>query len=303
MTLAPIVLFVYNRPIHTIKTVEALLKNNLASDSELYVFSDQAKTGKDVEAVKKTRTYVEQINGFKNVTCCFHPENKGLASSIIQGVSEVFEKHDKVIVLEDDLETSPNFLSFMNNALENYSPKNIWSIAGYSPNIKVPVGYKPDTYLAHRNCSWGWATWKQNWEKTDWNVCDFNEFIVNPQKRTCFERGGNDLSVMLLKQQQHVIDSWSIRFNYAAYKNNLPTVYPVKSFIKNTGVDGSGTNMKRSGKFDSKLNHTTTEYFDFCPGDFIDEQIAVEFRKFYNTSLYRKLINWYKIRSVILKKQ
>ncbi len=296
--LAPIILFTYNRLDHTRKTVEALLKNELASQSDLYIFSDQAKSKDQETEVSRVRDFITHINGFKSITNILHPKNKGLATSIIQGVTEVLKKHDKVIVLEDDLETSPYFLNYMNEALTHYSPDNIWSIAGYTPNIKIPNNYNHSTYLAHRNCSWGWATWKQNWEKSDWVVSDFNAFFTDKNKRQEFERGGNDLSIMLLKQQQQLIHSWSIRFNYAAYKNNLPTVYPVKSFINNLGVDGSGTNMKKSGKYASKMQSNKNN-LSYCPDTLFDEHIGSNFKCFYNTSLYRKLINWYKIHKVV----
>ncbi len=300
MKFAPIVLFVYNRPTHTKRTIECLLNNEYADCSDLYIFSDQAKLQKDTEAVRKVRECVNGISGFKNIYKVFHSENKGLAKSIIEGITEVFKKHDSVIVLEDDLESSPNYLSYMNKALAFYSPNDIWSIAGYTPNIEIPGQYSFDTYIAHRNCSWGWATWKQNWEKTDWQVKDFKQFFISKKERRLFERGGNDLSIMLLKQQQEIINSWSIRFNYAAYKNNLPSVYPCKSFIKNIGVDGSGTNMKKSAKYNTKIDIQGLSSLNFCPVEIFNPDITKNFKLFYNTSIFRKTINWCKIQKALL---
>ncbi|MGQ1785513.1 sugar transferase [Saccharicrinis sp. GN24d3] len=291
--LAPIVLFTYNRLHHTQKTVEALQNNKLANQSRLFIYSDQAQYDQDVVEVNKVRAYLNQISGFKKITKVFHDENKGLAASIMDGVSDVLKEYESVIVLEDDLETSPYFLTFMNKALDNYSHEEVWSVAGYTPKISIPKDYCYDTYLAHRNCSWGWATWKQNWEKTDWEVNDFDDFFVDKNKRSDFERGGNDLSIMLLKQQKKIIHSWSIRFNYAAFNNNLPSVYPTQSYVKNMGVDGSGTHMKKSGKYDSELNFSDNSNMLFAPSNIIDSRISVRFKKFYNTSLYRKAINWY----------
>ncbi len=288
---APIALFTYNRPEHTQKTIESLLANTLSSESTLYIFSDEGTTEQDKILVQQVRAYLKCIEGFKDIVYTFHQENQGLAHSIINGVSHVLEAHDTVIVLEDDLETSPSFLSFMNEALSCYNPEKVWSIAGYAPSIQIPSDYTYDTYLVHRNCSWGWATWKQNWHKTDWKVSDFSSFFVDPMQRKLFNRGGNDMAMMLLKQQKSIIHSWSIRFQYAAYKNNLPSVYPTKSLIKNLGVDGSGTNMKKSRKYGSKLNLGDNTSFHFCPATQLNSHIEKRFRKFYNTSLYRSMIN------------
>jgi hypothetical protein len=292
-TIAPIALFTYNRLQHTKETIETLANNYLAADSELYIFSDAPRSNQDKESVEKVRNYLTKITGFKAVHLCFQKENKGLAKSIIDGVSQILSQYPSIIVLEDDLQTSPWFLTYMNKALQFYSPNQVWSIAGYSPPIFIPKTYPYATYLAYRNCSWGWATWKQNWEKTDWQVNDFSSFIRNSHLRKEHERGGNDLSAMLFKQQMGKIHSWSIRFNYAGYKNNLPSVYPTLSFIKNTGADGSGTNMKKSRKFNVKLNNSPVNSSLFSPSTNLDIKITKEFKQFYNTSVIRNILNKY----------
>jgi hypothetical protein len=301
MKYAPIALFTFNRIDHIKKTVETLLNNKGISESDLYIFSDEGKNEKEKAVVQKVRAYIDAIQGFNKIHKVYHAENKGLAQSIIHGVSDILKSHDRVIVLEDDLQTTPWFLTFMNEALAFYLPDQVWSVAAYSPNIEIPKSYPFETYMVHRNCSWGWATWKQNWEKVDWEVKDFNEFYTSKLKRKQFERGGNDLSVMLLKQQQQMIHSWSIRFNYAAYKNKLPTVYPIKSLVKNLGTDGSGTNMKKSNKYQSDLQLDKIDKAYFCGGDFFNTTIENRFCKFYNTSVYRRIINFFKTQQAVCK--
>ncbi len=299
MKYAPIVLFTYNRLSHTKSTVEHLQKNELAKESDLFIFSDGPKTEKDESSVKQVRNYLNKVDGFKTITKIFHSSNKGLANSIIKGVSEILQNHNTVIVLEDDLSAGVNFLSYMNAALGFYNPNTIWCISGYNHDMKIPSNYKYDTYLAYRSCSWGWATWKQNWEKTDWDVKEFNSFIRNKDLQKKFNRGGNDVSVMLLKQQQAKIHSWAIRFNYASFKNNLPTVYPCYSFINNIGTDGTGTNMRKSNKYTSNYKKINT-IESFCPDDLIDAEIQKRFKSFYDTSIQRKIINWYKIKTATI---
>ena len=115
--LAPIVLFVYNRPDHTRQTVEALQKNELAIDSELFIYSDATKNENAEQKVNEVREYIKNINGFKKVTIVEREKNWGLANSIIDGVTKIVNEYGKIIVLEDDLVTSPYFLKFMNWAL------------------------------------------------------------------------------------------------------------------------------------------------------------------------------------------
>ena len=111
MTLAPIVLFVYNRLWHTQQTVEALKKNKLADQSKLYVYSDGAKNEGTKIEVQKVREYIKTINGFSEVEIIEREHNYGLANSIIDGVTKVVKNHGKIIVLEDDLVSGPFFFN------------------------------------------------------------------------------------------------------------------------------------------------------------------------------------------------
>lgn len=242
--LAPIILFVYNRPEHTKKTVDALKKNEFASESVLYVFSDGAKedaTEEQKNKIREIRNYIHTITGFKELIIEEAPKNKGLANSVIYGVTKVINKHGKAIVVEDDIVTHPFFLRFMNECLDNYKDRDdIFMIGGYNQRFNFPWWYRKDIYLAHRVCSWGWATWKSRWDKADWAVEEYSFMCKNPKKQTLFNRGGEDLFPMLTAQMDGKIDSWAIRWEYSLYKFNAVCIRPRFSFVVNCGFDGSG---------------------------------------------------------------
>ena len=256
--LIPVILFVYNRPEHTKKTVEALSKNRGASETDLFIFSDGPKNEKAVSRVLQTREFIDSVGekyNFKSTTVFKSEDNRGLATSVILGVTKIISKYDKVIVLEDDLVTSRDFISYMNDAL-NYFEENddIWSISGYNPPIEIPEEYSAETYLSYRGCSWGWGTWKNKWELVDWEVKDYNDFRRNKVLRTKFNLGGRDLAFMLDDQMNNKIDSWAIRWCYSQAKLGKYTVYPVTSRIKNVGLDGSGTHSGSSVHYVTTLN-------------------------------------------------
>ena len=250
--LSPLILVVYNRVNHTKNTVDALRANSLSSDSILYVYSEAAKNNSDIDEVKCVRKYIRSIKGFKEVHIIERGENFGLAKNIISCVSEAINKYEKVIVLEDDIVTSPYFLKYMNEALEYYKDiKDIGSISGFNYPKKVlniPKGYNNDIYFSLRPSSWGWATWKDRWEKVDWEVKDYQEFEKEIELQKEFNKGGSDLSGMLKAQMEGRIDSWAIRWSYHHFKNNLLAVYPVVSFVDNIGNDGSGIHSKASNE-------------------------------------------------------
>jgi len=258
--LAPVVLFVYNRPWHTQQTIEALQKNELASESELYVYSDAPKNGFATEDVIRVRDYIKTIDGFKRVTVIKRSKNLGLAYSIIDGVTKTVNDFGKVIVLEDDLVTSPFFLRFMNEGLEFYHDNpDIMSISGYTlppAYMKFPKTFTDDVYLNYRNSSWGWATWVDRWNLVDWEIADFHQFMNDSEQQKLFNRGGEDLTDMLKAQMTNKINSWAIRFSYAHFKHGMYSICPRYSYVSNIGHDGTGTHCKETHVFENDLSKT-----------------------------------------------
>ncbi len=288
MSLAPIILFVYNRPWHTKQTVEALQKNELASDSELFIYSDGPKdTEGSQAAVVEVRNYLKSVDGFRKITITESPKNLGLAASVIRGVSEVVNEYGRVIVLEDDLITAPSFLKFMNEALAFYKDiPRIFSITGYNlpPNVmKIPKYYSHDIYFNPRAHSWGWATWKDRWEKADWKVSVYDDFINNQESIAEFNLGGNDLTQMLSLQMAGKIDSWAIRWCFAQFLQDAYAVYPVQSLVKNIGFDGSGVHCNTSGKsrYSDNLG-PTKDNFDFLSTIEPNQKLLSNFSKVYS---------------------
>jgi len=247
--LAPIALFVYNRPWHTEQTLQALMLNILALESTLYIFADGPKVNADndmLARIAEVRALIYSKQWCKEVIVVESPGNKGLADSIKTGVTEVIEKHDQVIVMEDDLITSPAFLSYMNEALAYYeNRKSVFSIGGYNmpPNmLQIPPDYEYDVYVGLRNDSWGWATWKDRWNQVDWSASVYSSLLKNIQMQEAFNRGGDDVFEMLQMQQSGKLNIWSIQFTLAHFVNHAVSILPVVSYVDNLGLDGTGEN-------------------------------------------------------------
>lgn len=248
MSFAPIIIFVYNRADHFIQVYNALSACKEAKDSDLFIFSDGAKNEAGKEKVNEVRATVAAIKDsgdFKSVTVTESSVNKGLAASVIAGVTEVIDRYGKVIVVEDDCKVSPLFLGYMNKALDFYeSNKKIGSIAGYTPMIDFPDDYKNDVFAAYRSCSWTWATWKDRWEGVDWELKDIKDFYKSPNLIRRLNSNGSDRFMRLYRQTKGNGTSWSVRFGAHLVKNNLLTVYPRYSYNSNIGCDESGVHSK-----------------------------------------------------------
>ncbi|MBA9016755.1 hypothetical protein B0H68_003521 [Clostridium beijerinckii] len=283
MDLAPIVMFTFNRLEHTKKTIEALKKNNFAKESEIFIFSDGPRNEQEKLKVNEVRKFINNIDGFKNVTLSESEVNKGLANSVINGVTKIINEYGKIIVLEDDLVTSKYFLEYMNKALNLYkSRKDIWSISGYTPNIEIQREYKDEVYLIKRGASWGWATWKDRWKLNDWDVNDYVEFKKNKKMVREFNLSGSDMAPMLNDQMEGRINSWAIRWGYNQFRQNMWTVYPVKAFIKNIGTDLSGTHSAMTNKYDVDLSERMVELnLNIKPND----EIRIAFKRKYDLNI------------------
>ncbi len=248
MNYAPVAMFVYNRADHFKETYEALAKCEEAKYTDLIIFSDGAKNEKAAEAVEVVRAFAKKIKEekqFNTVKIVESPVNKGLAKSIIEGVTEVVNEYGSVIVLEDDCACSPYFLKYMNNCLDFFkNNKKIGSISGYAPAIPFPEEYKADIFTAYRSCSCSWGTWADRWENVDWELKDFSDFCKNPSLIKKLNSNGNDRFMRLYRQTKGNGSSWSVRFGAHLVKNDWLTIYPRYSYIKNIGCDESGVHSK-----------------------------------------------------------
>lgn len=241
---APIALFVFHRPRHTRRTLEALARNTSAKSSRLIIFSDGPRNKKDESRVREVRKLVKSVSGFAEVEVVEQPRNLGLARSIREGVDAMLARWDRVIVLEDDLLSHPAFLTYMNGALHAYKEDpRILSVSAYMPprwRVRCPADLREDVWLSVRNLSFGWGTWKSKWESVDWEQARKDDFLNRPDLQQGFARGGVDLPGMLRDHVQGKLDSWAVPFSYAHYRSQRYSVLPVDSYIKPIGFDGSG---------------------------------------------------------------
>ena len=280
MNLAPIILFVYNRPEHTKKTVQALKLNHLVSDSSLFIFSDSYKNETDRKNVEVVRDYISTIFGFKEIKITLKDKNLGLADSVISGVTEVINKFGKAIVLEDDIVTSPNFLKFMNEALDFYEKdERIFSISGYNFPIKIPKSYEHKIYISPRPSSWGWATWKDRWDRTVWNPEKVFDIKNHKLLNQFLDNAGKDLSPMLLKTFEGRINSWAVKWVFAHLYYHSFSIFPAKSLTENIGADATGTNFtRRTNKYDVGID-PDFKRFEFSSDLKLNEEIIEQIKK------------------------
>jgi len=296
MDLAPIVLFVYNRPWHTRQTVEALKKNNLAKDSNLFIFSDGPKNEEDIRDIEKVREYIKTIDGFKNTNIIEREKNYGLANSIINGITEIVNRYGKIIVLEDDCIPSDDFIAFMEKCFDKYeNNEKVMNVTGYSLPITIPDNYSYDIYFSYRSSSWGWGTWRRAWKYFDRNKSILAEIEKSSNLRKKINRAGEDLIPMLKNQIEGKLDSWAVFWSINIIKNDGICINPIKSKIQNIGHDGTGTHCVTNDRYILKIVKEDINSLNFPEEIMMDGKIMERYKKHFNPSLKDKT------RGIILK--
>ena len=290
---APVLVFAYNRANHLRRTLQALSANVGVENTKIYVHVDGPKTEDEEITRDEVLSVLEEFKSGLVDEVLIQHTNKGLSRSVIDGVSEMFERHDRLIVLEDDIVSSSAFLEYMNRCLSIYehSPK-IMSVSAYLPDrISREVSGRlsdGDVFLVQRSSSWGWGTWRKSWEKADWFGNENGFHNATAAAKRVFGRLGRDLIQMVELQTEGLIDSWAIRWAWAHYRNGSFALTPVRSLVENIGFDGSGTHTRRKLNLGARLSEPLTN-LSLPETPLHDLYIDDVFYKNHNPSIFRTL--------------
>lgn len=272
-------MFVYARPEHARQTLDALSRNHLADQSDLIIYSDGARDDAQRKVVNEVRTLAHSVCGFRSVKVIERETNYGLARNIAEGVTEACQEYGKVIVLEDDIVTSPYFLSFMNSALDRYEKvPDVWHISGWNYPID-PTDLGDAFFIRIMNC-WGWATWSDRWkyfEKapdslvSSWNKRKIKRFNLD---------GANDFWAQVLANHRGEKSTWAVFWYASIFEHGGLCLNPTESLVLNIGHDGSGENCGTTNIFGSV---DLADRHMILPTIIAESAVAVErIRAFYN---------------------
>ena len=254
MKLAPIILFVYSRPWHTKQTLEALMLNDLANLSTLYIYCEGPKSDASEETIKsieEVRVVIREKKWCKEVNVVERDLNIGLAANILSGVTEIVNKHGKIIVLEDDIKVAPLFLSYMNEALNFYeNNKNVFHINGFNNESNLQFLLKKYYFLHFMSC-WGWGTWKDRWNKI---ILDheyfYQKLIADSGLLSKFNYDNTlDFHLQLKANIDGNIKTWAILWFSTVFFNKGICLTPKYTLVENIGLDGSGVNCGVSSSY------------------------------------------------------
>jgi hypothetical protein len=244
--LAPVALFVYKRPWHTRRTVEALQDNDLAAKSDLIIYSDGPRTDEDVEKVREVRRYVNSITGFNRVTIVERNQNLGLAKSVVNGVTDTVNRYGRVVVLEDDLFVSTHFLEYMNTALSLFEDNSrVMQISGHMFQVNFSVEIADSFFLPYTTTV-GWGTWQRAWNLFDPDMQGIAHLRQDGRFRQEFDMEGTyPYYEMIMDQKTGRINSWGIQWYLSVFVHRGLVLHPKHSLVRHIGFDEDATHAKR----------------------------------------------------------
>tara|TARA_B110000008_G_scaffold267301_1_gene294280 strand:+ start:29 stop:952 length:924 start_codon:yes stop_codon:yes gene_type:complete len=299
--LAPIVLFCYNRPKHLKLTIASLKNNYLANQSSLYIFLDGPKSKKDLVKNNEVFNYISKINGFAKIKIYRSKKNLGLSKSIIKGINFVLKKNDKIIVVEDDIVTSPLFLKFMNESLNKYEKNlKVWHVAGHS-HLKPDEKEKQKVFFSYYMNCWGWATWKNRWKMFEKNP---DKLINSFSRKNISEFDLEDSGLFwsqILKNASKKINTWAIFWYATIYIRKKLCCNPLKSYVRNIGMDGSGMHCSDSKYLDDNMLYIEPNV-KFHSKPFFSKKYFIIYKNYFKSqsqSIFKKL--FYRISNILTR--
>ena len=237
----PVALFTYNRPDHVGRALASLARCHRLEDCRLHLYCDGAKGEHDRAAVEASRRVVRERGVQLHADIVERRENLGLARSIVSGVSELCERFGRVIVLEDDMQVSPDFLDYMIQSLDRYEfDVNVYQISGFM--FPVDLSGDRDACFLPLTTTWGWATWARAWQSFDWNATGAREQLADPDVRHRFDLDGSyPYARMLESRLTGKNSSWGILWWWAVFQAKGLVLHPRTTLVWMDGFDGTGT--------------------------------------------------------------
>ena len=255
MNFSPIIIFVYNRLHHLDRLFNSLERNDLFKKSKVLIFSDGPKNQIDKGQIHKVRELLKKRLIPQNSEIIENDANLGLSRNVISGLNKTFQIYDRAIILEDDLELSPFFLNYMNDALNLYATsENVASISGYMYPI-APKKFSDNYFFLKLIESWGWGTWKRAWKNFENDSLILKKKIDEKKLANEFNfESGISYYQMLKDNINGLNDSWAVRWYASTFLKNMNTLFPSRSFVKKIGIDNSGENCNYTTVYDSSIN-------------------------------------------------
>lgn len=250
-TFAPVSIPTLCRYEHFKRCIESLSRCTWAEYTDVYVALDYPAKESHWDGYKKIKTYLETCGKmtFKSLNVVVREKNYGIGShgNLASQNIEIRKEYDRYIISEDDNEFSPNFLVYMNKALEKFKDDDrIFYICGFNRSVEIPEYYKNNYYIVQNYAPWGMGVWTHKTMPDAYYSFDYYKKLIidNNSFQILKARCPSyiDKLMLMLKNGQLVGDLQISLFEALEYRYNIR---PTLSKVRNHGTDGTGAHSPR----------------------------------------------------------
>jgi hypothetical protein len=296
--ITPIAIFVYNRPDHTRRLLESLIKCDRLDVCPVLIFCDGPKDESQAGKVHAVRTIIHNFAEKNNPKIIEADKNLGLNTSIVNGVSQVIEDYGRAIILEDDLILHPCTLDFMIQALDRYeNDPRVGHVSGFAFPIKHDS--REDALFLPLFNSWGWATWERSWKNFEWSP---DKAMQEMNKDSGLRKRMYPYYDMFVHFYKGNIMVWDLLWHWKFHSLNKLGVFPSASLIWCSGFDETATHTTSIPKdgyqssYEQVMTVKRSEYFRFPDQVTFDPHAVQALNKFLHSMygsplkrIYRKM--------------
>ena len=233
-----VLLLGFNRPELLKKRINEIYESKV----ENFYISIDGGVKSHTEEMHLLKSYIQtKFSNLVNFSLKHHKENLGLVKHITGEIDYVFTKHQYLIVIEDDIKISINFINNMINGLNIHKNNNSNGVVtGFSP---LHFKYGCNNWRRSRYpYIWGWACSKASWQGYTYNLSE-----VDIEQKLSDSVSWNRLKPsqkmkwlgLFRKAQLNPLETWDTQLVFLSYCKNFINLAPIFSMVGNEGFNDS----------------------------------------------------------------
>lgn len=241
---APIALFIFNRPHLTAQVYERI---RAARPKRFLVVADgpRATRPDDVELCKATRAVVSSPDWPCEFLTNFSEKNLGCRGRMSSGLDWAFQQCSEAVILEDDCLPGASFFNFCSEMLRHYRDDDrVVHVSGDNYQDGRRRG-DASYFFSRYPLSWGWASWRRAWRHYDVKVLKWPAAYRERWLESCLDNPKEicHWEAIFDSLYRGQIDTWDYQWVFACWRQRGLSVHPNQNLVSNIGVGPDATHF------------------------------------------------------------
>lgn len=270
-----------------------------AQPKKLYFYSNKGRVEKDgeIERNNEIRSWVNEIDWDCELHTFFRDECVDVYTSLKGAISWLFENEEDGIILEDDCIPTPSFFSYIDQLIVKFrDEKRVWCLSGDNIIRENYSGY--DYFYSHYHAMYGWASWRDRWEKIQWDNLRIKETIDDHIYYQLFKtKEQAEAKEKFYKGKEDFLNKtkcWDFIFGLVIDQNNGVTIQPREHLVKNIGLMGTHAKSSKVGRYNVDTNESSDVFVITKEPPFIFADLEHDYQTYCqllkNSSIIKRII-------------